>query len=104
MTESASRPNILFITTDQQSSTMMSCAGNEYLQTPAMDRLAREGVRFERAYCTNPVCLPSRFSWFTGRMPSELDIWWNTTKQHVPTGSAKKEPRVIGPSSSPCVW
>ena len=73
----AKRPNIIFINTDQQSSTMLSCAGNPHLKTPAMDRIANEGIRFQRAYCSNPVCLPSRFSWFTGRMPSELDIWHN---------------------------
>jgi len=67
-------PNILYIMTDQQHAAMMSCAGNKYLKTPAMDSLARTGVRFERAYCTNPVCLPSRFSMMTGRMPSELGI------------------------------
>jgi choline-sulfatase len=39
-----------------------------------MDRLAAQGVRFERAYCTNPVCVPSRFSQMTGRMPSEFGI------------------------------
>ncbi len=64
------KPNILYIFTDQQSATMMSCAGNRNLKTPAMDSLARRGVRFERAYCSNPVCLPSRFSMITGRMPS----------------------------------
>lgn len=83
MSNRPSRPNILFITTDQQSSTLMSCAGNRYLETPAMDHLAREGVRFERAYCTNPVCLPSRFSWFTGRMPSELNVWCNKSGRDV---------------------
>ena len=71
------RPNIIFINTDQQSATMLSCAGNAYLRTPAMDRIGNEGIRFERAYCTNPVCLPSRFSFFTGRMPSELGIFDN---------------------------
>lgn len=74
------KPHIIFINTDQQSATMLSCAGNAYLKTPAMDRIANEGVRFERAYCTNPVCLPSRFSFFTGRMPSELGIFDNKNK------------------------
>ncbi len=53
---------------------MMSCAGNQYLKTPAMDNLAATGVRFTRAYCTNPVCVPSRFSMFTGRMPSAIQL------------------------------
>ncbi|MHC4074151.1 MAG: sulfatase-like hydrolase/transferase, partial [Planctomycetota bacterium] len=43
------RPNILFIMTDQQHAGMMSCTGNKWLKTPAMDRLAASGIRFERA-------------------------------------------------------
>ena len=72
------RPNLLFIFTDQQSATMMSCAGNRYLHTPAMDSLAASGMRFDRAYCTNPVCVPSRFSLMTGRMPSEIELRSNS--------------------------
>ncbi len=67
-------PNILLICTDQQSRHMMSCAGSTYLETPAMDSLAAAGTRFTRAYCTNPVCVPSRFSLFTGRMGSEIEL------------------------------
>jgi arylsulfatase A-like enzyme len=66
------KPNILFIMTDQQHAGMMSCAGNEWLSTPAMDSLARDGIRFERAYCTNPVCVPSRTSMATGVMSCRL--------------------------------
>ncbi|KKL92821.1 hypothetical protein LCGC14_1880880, partial [marine sediment metagenome] len=80
---SSSRPNIVFILTDQQSASMMGCAGNGYLSTPAMDRLAAEGVRFDRAYCTNPVCMPSRFSLMTGRMSSEIDLRGNSAS-HIP--------------------
>jgi len=72
--QSAKRPNIIVIVTDQQSATMMSSAGNSYLKTPNMDRLAASGVSFERAYCSAPVCVPSRFSLMTGRMPSEIGM------------------------------
>lgn len=71
------RPNILFIMTDQQHAGMMSCAGNQWLETPAMDRLAASGIRFERAYAGNPVCVPSRFSLQTGRMPSAIGMGEN---------------------------
>ena len=74
------RPNILVILTDQQSATMMSCAGNKYLHTPAMDGLAQSGVRFERAYCADPVCVPSRFSLMTGRMPGKIGLRSNDSK------------------------
>ena len=63
------RPNIIYIYTDQQSATMMSCAGNKWLKTPAMDYIAANGVRFERAYTTNPVCVPARVSLMTGHFP-----------------------------------
>jgi arylsulfatase A-like enzyme len=71
------RPNILFIMTDQQRADMMSCAGNPWLKTPVLDRLAASGIRFTRAYASNPVCLPSRFSLQTGLMPSAIDVGRN---------------------------
>ena len=69
----AMRPNVVFIMTDQQSANMMSCTGNPYLETPNLDRLASTGVRFSRAYATNPVCVPSRFSMMTGLMASQAN-------------------------------
>ncbi len=80
----AQRPNILFIMTDQQHAGMMSCTGNSYLNTPAMDSLARCGIRFERAYVANPVCVPSRISMATGMMPGRLDVFNNGMKAIVP--------------------
>jgi choline-sulfatase len=71
------RPNVLVIITDQQSAGMMSCAGNQWLKTPNMDRLAAEGVRFDKAYSANPVCVPSRFVMFSGMMPSVIGMEHN---------------------------
>ena len=71
------RPNILFIMTDQQHAGMMSCAGNKWLKTPAMDGLAASGIRFERAYACNPVCVPNRFSLQTALMPSAIGMGHN---------------------------
>ena len=78
------RPNIVFIMTDQQHAGMMSCTGNPDLKTPALDRLAASGIRFERAYATNPVCMPSRFSLQTGHMPSEVGMRQNQNDITVP--------------------
>jgi len=71
------RSNILFIMTDQQHAGMMSCTGNIWLKTPAMDRLAASGIRFERAFASNPVCVPSRFSLQMGLMPSAIGMGRN---------------------------
>lgn len=75
------RPNILWLMTDQQSFNMLSCTGNKYVQTPNLDKLAEHAVRFDNAYCTNPVCLPSRFSLFTGLYPGDIGIRSNTYKK-----------------------
>jgi len=68
------KPNILYIFTDQQSATAMSCAGNTDLKTPNLDRLAARGVRFPRAYSAFPLCTPARAAMFTGRYPHEVGI------------------------------
>ena len=73
----AGNSNVLLIITDQQHAGMMSCTGNPWLKTPALDRIAADGVRFKRAYCANPVCVPSRFSMFTGQMPSVIGLGGN---------------------------
>ncbi len=73
----AQRPNLLIITTDQQSAEAMSAVDNGDLRTPAMDSLAAEGVMFERAYCANPICVPSRASYMTGLMPHENGVRYN---------------------------
>lgn len=72
-----SRPNILILITDQQSHELLSCAGTSWVRTPHVDALAAEGCRYARAYCTSPVCIPSRFSLFTGRMPSAIGMRGN---------------------------
>ncbi len=68
------RPNLLLIMTDQQTHDAMSCAGNPWLKTPAMDSLAAGGVRFAQCYTPYPVCSPARSSVFTSRMPHETGV------------------------------
>lgn len=80
--EKAQRPNIVLIMTDQQHGSMMSAAGNQDVQTPAMDLLAAEGIRFSNAYCTSPVCGPARSSIITGLMPHQTDVEWNGDRIH----------------------
>lgn len=68
------RPNIIYIMTDQQTATAMSCAGNADLHTPNMDMLAARGVRFTNAYCALPLSGPSRAAMFTGHTPAEIGM------------------------------
>jgi len=76
--EEQQRPNIVYVIVDQMASDAMSCAGNPLVSTPSLDRLAGDGVRFDRAYCAFPLCVPSRAAMFTGRMPHEAGIYVNT--------------------------
>ena len=64
------RPNLLLITTDQQRGDCLGCAGHPVLETPYLDQLASEGVRFRRAYSSVPACTPARAALLTG-----MDQW-----------------------------
>jgi len=75
------RPNILLIITDQQFADAMSCRmGDKYLKTPNMDSLAKGGMIFTLAYTSNPLCMPSRASMFTGRYPIETGQQTNNSQ------------------------
>jgi len=64
-----SRPNLLWICTDQQRFDTIHALGNPHIRTPNVDRLVAEGVTFTRAYSQSPVCTPSRACFLTGRYP-----------------------------------
>jgi len=79
------KPNLLIIMTDQQFADGMSCViGREHIHTPNIDSLAAQGMRFTRAYCANPLCVPARTSMFTGRYPHETGIQTNTDEKLDP--------------------
>lgn len=67
MTELPTRPNFLVFCVDQMRADFMACAGHPAIRTPRLDRLAAEGVRFDRAYCNNPLCMPSRSTMLNGQ-------------------------------------
>ena len=68
------RPNVLFVLTDDQGAWAMGCAGNTEIRSPNLDRLAREGIRFDSFFCTSPVCSPARASILTGLIPSQHGV------------------------------
>ncbi|MDH4455451.1 MAG: sulfatase [Verrucomicrobiota bacterium] len=62
------RPNFLFLLTDDQRADDLGCYGNTVIQTPHIDSLAQRGVRFTRFFVTSSICMASRASYFTGRV------------------------------------
>jgi choline-sulfatase len=77
----AARPNILLVITEQNYADVMSgVMGERYVKTPNLDALARRGIRFDRAYAPNPICVPARNSIFSGHYPFETGLQSNSKK------------------------
>ena len=72
-----SKPNVLFIITDQQRADHAGFMGNQVVRTPNLDALAERGTVFENAWVANPVCMPNRSSIMTSRMPSVHGVVFN---------------------------
>lgn len=79
-------PNIVSIVCDQMRGDAMSFLGHPDVRTPHLDRMAREGVVFERCFVNNPVCVPSRKSAFSGRYPHEHGSLTNRQKPLLHSG------------------
>lgn len=68
---------VIFIMTDTQRKDMLGCYGNKDMKTPCLDKMADEGVRFNKAYSCQPVCGPARSALFTGTFPHSNGSWGN---------------------------
>jgi arylsulfatase A-like enzyme len=77
----AARPNIVVLVSDDHRYDVMSCAGNPYIDTPHLDRVAAEGAMFRNAFATSGVCSPSRATILTGRYAHRASaptiVWTN---------------------------
>ena len=71
-TAAAEPPNVVFILADDLAWSDPACYGNRWHDTPSLDRLAREGMRFTQAYAPAPICSASRAAILTGRSPARL--------------------------------
>jgi arylsulfatase len=78
------RPNVLWYCADQQRYDTIRALGNPHVNTPNLDRLAAEGVAFERAYCQSTICTPSRASFLTGKYPSTVGVNTNGNQAFPP--------------------
>ncbi len=90
--EGKKRPNILFIMSDDHDAHAISCYGSKVNQTPNLDRLAKEGMRFEHCFCTNSICAPSRAVILTGKY-SHLNGHIDNSKRF--DGSQQTGPKLL---------
>jgi choline-sulfatase len=80
MTADSTKPNILFVMFDQMAALSLPGYGHRLVQTPHLDALAARGTLFENAYCTAPLCSPSRFGMLTGQLPSRFGAYDNSSE------------------------
>ena len=87
-------PHLVLFLSDDHGAADAGCYGNPDVRTPHLDRLAEEGLRFERAYCASPSCTPSRSALFTGLMPARNGAHPN----HSPVREGTRSlPHYLGP-------
>lgn len=79
------RPNILFIVVDNQPASILGAYGNPDVKTPNIDALAKEGLRFDRAYAVHGMCSPTRATLLTGLLPSQHGVqdWLDDEEMHL---------------------
>ena len=90
----ASKPyNIVYIMTDDHTAQMMSCYDNRYIETPNLDRIANDGVRFVNSFVANSLSGPSRACMFTGKHTCANKFYDNTTC--IFDGSQQTFPKIL---------
>ncbi len=92
-----SKPNVLFIMTDQQRFDTIAALGNGLIHTPNMDRLVARGVSFTNGYSTCPVCVPARYTVRSGREPLSTGIFTNGRRGWAAPDSAATMESRCGP-------
>src|SRR5437870_9030709 len=93
---SSTRPDILFIMTDQQRFDTIAALGNSHIYTPNFDRLVRRGIAFSNAYATCPVCVAARYTIRTGCDAATTRVFSNAKADPV-AGQAKEMEARCGP-------
>ena len=96
---SAARSNVLLIMVDQLGAQWLPAYGHPVVQAPNVDELAADGAVFENAYCSSPLCAPSRASMLTGRLPSEIGVFDNAAELPASTPTLAHRLRAEGYST-----
>jgi choline-sulfatase len=73
-------PNVLVIMSDEHAANTLGCYGNQLIQTPNLDQLAAEGVRFQNCYTSSPLCVPARLAFTTGKYVNRVSAWSNSCR------------------------
>ena len=106
-------PNVLWLMSDQHNANCLGAAAHPDAVTPHLDDLAREGVRFARAYCNNPICGPSRACFITGQYPHTHGITGNAIHPYDATRPltvaevfrrAGYQTAIVGKAHLPKLW
>src|ERR1700727_1019301 len=85
--------------TDQHTPRAMGVGGDRVAKTPHLDNLARSGVRFEHAYCADPICVPSRASLLTGLYPHNHQAYDNTRRWPFEPKTKLRAEEIVDPNS-----
>jgi len=86
------KPNFVFILIDDMGWKDLTCYGSTFYETPNVDRLASQGMKFTDAYAAGPVCSPTRASILTGKYPARLHL-----TNFIPGSNPRKNPRLTQP-------
>ena len=103
LSKAADHPNVIVILVDDMGWMDLSCQGSDYYRTPAIDRLATEGVRFTNGYAACAVCSPTRAALQTGRYPHRIGVtdWIRSRFQRGRVGTPAKNPtKYVGGKNS----
>lgn len=105
-TPDSEKPNILFILCDDMGYGDLGCYGQPFIQTPCIDQMAQEGMRFTQAYAGSPVSAPSRATIMTGQHSGHGhvrgnkeywlgEVWYGQNKEYAVTGQEPYDPQHI---------
>ncbi len=87
--------NVIYILDDDHRAELLGCAGHPILKTPHLDKLAKQGIRFKNAFCTSPICTPSRTCHYLGQWERKHGVNFNSHSSVAPEAWEKSFPQQL---------